>query len=298
MQGNDAAAIVTVGIPFLNAEKYLEMAITSVFAQTLANWQLILIDDGSSDDSLEIARSFTTDPRVTVVSDGMNLGLAARLNQISEVATTPFLARMDADDLMSTFRLEMQVTYILQHAEIDLTATGLISMSDACDYQGHRFSPWSSASTCSFLMHKTSIAHATVLGRTEWFIRNPYRSKFERSEDIELWVRATERKDLKIAFLADNLYFYREFESTASQKTRASIKSHRRIAREYPMTFRERSRVSARLALAHTISVLSTSRLVRTLIQRRRNSNIASSENRELFEIELLKVSALHSSLS
>lgn len=296
MQRDNETAIVTVGISFLNAEKYLRQAIYSVFAQTITNWRLVLINDGSEDASLQIAKSFASDTRVTLLSDGLNLGLAARLNQISELATTPFIARMDADDLMSTHRLETQIHYLTSHPKVDLTATGLISMSDASEYQGQRFSPWSWASTYSILTHKTGIAHATVLGRTEWFIRNPYRSNFDRAEDIELWVRTNEKQDLKIALIADALYYYREFDSTSTQKSNKSNRSIRQIANENPMNIWENLKFQGRLGLVQLVSIFSAMRTVRVIRQRRRNAEYSSEENRKLFEIELSKINELDSS--
>ena len=296
MQRDNETAIVTVGISFLNAEKYLRQAIYSVFAQTITNWRLVLINDGSEDASLQIAKSFASDTRVTLLSDGLNLGLAARLNQISELATTPFIARMDADDLMSTHRLETQIHYLTSHPKVDLTATGLISMSDASEYQGQRFSSWSWASTYSILTHKTGIAHATVLGRTEWFIRNPYRRNFDRAEDIELWVRTNEKQDLKIALIAETLYFYREFDSTSAQKSNKSNRSMRQIANENPMNIWENLKFQGRLGLVQLVSIFAAMRTVRVIRQRRRNAEYSSEENRKLFEIELLKINELDSS--
>ena len=89
---------ITIGIPFYNAEAYLADAIRSVFAQTYEDWELILIDDGSTDNSLAIARS-VDDPRVRVYSDGKNKKLASRLNELTQLATYEFIARMDADDV-------------------------------------------------------------------------------------------------------------------------------------------------------------------------------------------------------
>jgi glycosyltransferase involved in cell wall biosynthesis len=293
MHRDDVTAVVTIGIPFLNAEKYLRHAIHSVFSQTITNWRLILMDDGSEDASFQIAKSFTGDPRVTLISDGSNLGLAVRLNQISELATTPFIARMDADDLMSTLRIETQIEYLTSHPKVDITATGIISMSDSCEYQGRRFSPSSSASTYSILTQKLGIVHATILGRTEWFVRNPYRSNFDRAEDIELWVRTNEKQDLKVAFIPANLYFYREFDSTSSEKTSGSIRSMRKIASEYPMNIWERFKASSRLSLVQTISILSASRFLRLMVQRKRNMDHSSEENQKLFELELSKIGEL-----
>lgn len=290
MPNTDETAIVTVGIPFLNAENYLKMAIASVFAQTLTNWHLILMDDGSTDDSLRIAQSFSADPRVTVVSDGLHLGLATRLNQISGLATTPYIARMDADDLMSTNRLRTQVDYLITHPNTDLTATGLISMSNSCDYQGYRYSLWPSPTTYSILSHKIGIAHATVLGRTEWFIRNPYRNGFDRAEDVELWVRTNNKDDLKIDLIEGNLYFYREYGSTSSKNAMLSVKSHRLIAGQFPMSHRERFHIYWRLALTKFASLLTVAGFIRITIQRRRNSHLKSDEHSKYLKLELSKI--------
>jgi len=82
---------VTIGLPFYNAEKYLTDAIRAVFAQTHQHWELILIDDGSTDGSLKIAKS-VQDPRVRVYSDGKNKKLAARLNEITKLAKYEYIA--------------------------------------------------------------------------------------------------------------------------------------------------------------------------------------------------------------
>ena len=91
--------LLTVGIPFHNNEKTLLDAIRSIFSQTFQDWELILVDDGSTDDSLKLALS-VEDPRVRVLpSDDQNRLLAARLNEITQAARGEFIARMDADDL-------------------------------------------------------------------------------------------------------------------------------------------------------------------------------------------------------
>ena len=119
--------LVAVGIPFRNAEKTLEDAIRSVFAQTVQEWELFLVDDGSTDRSLEIAHA-VRDPRVNVVSDGCKRTLAPRLNQISWLASAPLLARMDADDLMHPARLERQVAYLEKKPEVDVVGSAVVSV--------------------------------------------------------------------------------------------------------------------------------------------------------------------------
>ena len=113
---------VTIGIPFLNARRYLEDAVRSVFAQTHGDWELLLIDDGSTDGSIAVVRHLD-DPRVRVLGDGSNRGLCARLNQIASLAQGTYLARMDADDLMHPERIERQLKFLRANPNVDLIDT-------------------------------------------------------------------------------------------------------------------------------------------------------------------------------
>ena len=98
--------MVTIGLPFYNAEKYLALAIESVLQQTYTNWELLLLDDGSTDNSLSIAQSYAQkDSRIKVISDGKNKNLATRLNELPSLAQGLYLARMDADDIMHSARI-------------------------------------------------------------------------------------------------------------------------------------------------------------------------------------------------
>src|ERR1035438_10086132 len=90
---------VTIVTPFRDPGSCFELALKSVFAQTLTNWELILIDDGSRDESLSFARSLR-DPRVRVFSDGRRRRQQVRRNEAIALASAPYIALMDADDIM------------------------------------------------------------------------------------------------------------------------------------------------------------------------------------------------------
>lgn len=201
---------VTVCIPFYNAESTLLDAVRSVFAQTHEYWELILIDDGSTDSSLEIAQSIN-DPRVTVYSDGKNRRLAARLNESTKLAQYDFIARMDADDMMSPVRLEQQLKLLTSKPEIDLVSTGLCSLSDNYEPVGIRCVDTEHKITeVGLLNGRAGIVHASLLGRRAWFERNPYKESMVKSQDTNLWVRSYSKNDLHVAFLTEPLYYYRE----------------------------------------------------------------------------------------
>ncbi|MFT7251618.1 MAG: glycosyltransferase involved in cell wall biosynthesis [Flavobacterium sp.] len=230
---------ITIGIPFYNAESYLGDAIRSVFAQTYQDWELILIDDGSTDRSLEIARS-VDDARVRVYSDGKNRKLASRLNEIVKLAKYDLIARMDADDLMASDRLEKQIKILTENPKIDLVSTGLYSISDKMELKGAR---WHSSKTISFdeILHRKGcgVVHAAVLGRKKWFERNPYDINLKVAQDYELWVRTSFKNDFKIYLIQFPLYFYREEGSVSAEKVLLSYINEKKMYKLYsPKNYR------------------------------------------------------------
>lgn len=209
---------VSIGISFYNAESTLLDAIRSIFSQSYQNWELILVDDGSTDHSLEIAKSID-DPRIRVYSDGKNLRLAARLNQITKLAKYDFIMRMDADDLISPVRLEKQLNLLLTQPDIDLVATGICSLNDEYEPMGIRCVAENHTITASRLLSGSAgIPHASIMGRRVWFERNPYKESMIKSQDTNLWVRSYSKNDLSIAFLREPLYYYREDGNITKQK--------------------------------------------------------------------------------
>lgn len=220
---------VTVGISFFNAEKTLGDALRSVFAQTFSNWELVLLDDGSTDRSLAIARS-VRDPRVRVFSDGENRGLSFRLNQIADLAEGKFLARMDADDLMHPRRIERQMEYLEKHPDVQVLGTATITIDGRSNPLGLRGDGEIDGSAYSVLKGPPLI-HPTVMARTSWFRENRYDGGYVRAEDHELWVRTAGRSML--GRISDPLFFYREEEQVVLGKYLRTCQTDRRIVREY-----------------------------------------------------------------
>lgn len=202
---------ITIGIPFYNAEEYLEGAICSVLAQTHTSWELILIDDGSTDRSLEIAKLYAkNDSRIRVLSDGENKKLASRLNQIICEAKYDFIARMDGDDLIPNDRIEKQLAFLLEYPEYDLVSTSLLSISNSNELIGLRSYPPKKPSKAEVLLCKSNIVHASILARSTWYHRNNYNEETVVAQDYELWLKAAIKNDLQIGFINDYLYYYRE----------------------------------------------------------------------------------------
>jgi glycosyltransferase involved in cell wall biosynthesis len=221
---------ITVGIPFHNAEATLPDAIRSVFAQSYADWELLLVDDGSDDRSLELARA-VKDPRVRVIADGARRRLPARLNQIVAEARFGCLARMDADDLMSPRRFDRQIR-ALDETGADIVTSSMAMLSAALQPIGIRSGkPTISARA---ICRGQSFAHAPLMAKTAWFVRNRYDEASMRVEDAELWLRAFRSGELttgSVLGIEEPLYFCREEAGISAGKVLVAHANLRRLIR-------------------------------------------------------------------
>ncbi|WP_201615699.1 glycosyltransferase family 2 protein [Psychrobacter urativorans] len=200
---------VTIGIPFYNAESTLLDAVRSVFAQTHESWELILIDDGSTDRSLELARSIR-DPRVTVYSDGTNRKLAGRLNQLVGLAKYDFIARMDADDMMAPNRIETLLEILYADEKYDLASCGTYSIRNNGTFNGYRGSDEKNYTFEGLLNKSQRFLHAGLVARKSWYERNRYNELLPLGQDSDLWLRAAKVGDFRAISIKEPLYMYRE----------------------------------------------------------------------------------------
>jgi glycosyltransferase involved in cell wall biosynthesis len=197
---------VTIAIPFYNPGSAFELALKSVFAQTFTDWELLLLDDGGSDGSMELVRRLN-DPRVVIHSDGEQHGLSRRLNNAAALARGEYLFRMDADDLMHPERVAEQLAVLCASPPNTVVGSSAYSIDAGTAVVGYRPAPKTQqrgyAARYSFL-------HPTVAASTAWFRENPYSAEpiFRRCEDAELWCRSTGHSVFR--WIERPLMFYRE----------------------------------------------------------------------------------------
>lgn len=222
-------ATVTIGIPFYNNETTLRNAIQSVINQTFQDWLLILMNDGSTDQSLEIAKQFES-KKVIVFDDGENKGLISRLNQLIDMCESPFFVRMDSDDIMVPERLEKQISLLVRDTEVDLTGSSAYIIDEKNRITGIRMTSFKSVSLDNILK-KGLFIHPTVTGRTKWFKKYKYKHEFDRAEDLELWCRSC--KTSNFVTIEEPLLFYRDPAKMNLTKYKDSSKTVRRIIKLY-----------------------------------------------------------------
>ena len=194
-------------------EKTILKTIKSVLKQTYTNWELIIVDDGSTDSSLAEIKKID-DQRIKVISRE-NKGLPASLNQIVKIAQGKYLARMDADDLMFPDRIEKQMEYLEENPVVDLLGSGVICIDENDNKLGERC-PSLQIETAFDIFKGEVIYHPTLMGKTEWFKNNPYDESYIRSEDFELWCRTA--GNAIIHNLPEPLLYYREYSGNTTLK--------------------------------------------------------------------------------
>ena len=217
---NTGSPLVSVLMPFLNGGDGFKAALQSILNQTYDNWELLLCDDGSSDGSLELARSIR-DERITAWSDGKRKGLAERLNECIDRARGEFIARMDADDVSYPERFRCQVEFLSTHPEIDLVGCSMLIFGEDGDSLGKRRLPAKHEQIVANPSLGFGVAHPTWMARAPWFHQHRYDASAVRYEDVELLYRSY--KTSRFANLPELLYGYREMRGGFHKRLKTRI---------------------------------------------------------------------------
>ena len=198
--------VVTVLMPVFNNSPYLRVAIESILFQTFRNFEFLLIDDGSTDDSSRIIQSYA-DSRIILVSNGANMGLVDTLNKGLQLARGRYVARMDADDISHPQRLARQVAYLENHP--DVVVCGSWIKGFGTQHFVKRY-PLSDESIRAHLLFESALAHPSIMIRREIFVSHRlfYDNAYSGAEDFELWTRIP--RSFKFANIDRVLLLYRQ----------------------------------------------------------------------------------------
>jgi len=199
--------LITVALPVFNGGKTLGVAIQSVLSQSHANFELIIFDDASTDNSLEVARSFD-DKRIIIIPGNKNIGLSAGLNMIATRAQAEYMARMDQDDICFPDRLEKQLRFLVANPKVDLLATATLVFDEDHYVLGILPVKPKHDEICRRPLSGFYMPHPTWMGHIRWFRDNPYQSSADGAEDQNLLFRSYRHSHY--ACLPEPLLAYRE----------------------------------------------------------------------------------------
>jgi glycosyltransferase involved in cell wall biosynthesis len=228
---------VSVVMPVYNGEKHLNASIKSILEQEFRDFEFIIINDGSTDNSLPIIHSYK-DNRIRLVDFKKKSGLISALNVGFESATGQYAARMDCDDISSSNRLKVQVSFMNKHAVIGACGSFYYLL------RGKKKAlvdlPVYNKDIQSFLLFNSPIAHPTAMLRMNLIrkFKLYYSSMYTYAEDYDLWSRISLYADL--ANISIPLLTYRMHEkqiSTASSSHEKKVESVSAIRKRHLMNF-------------------------------------------------------------
>ncbi|MFM7054143.1 MAG: glycosyltransferase family 2 protein [Bacteroidota bacterium] len=224
--------LVSVLMPCYNAEAFLVEAIESILNQTYRNLEVVLLDDGSKDQTKNIISDYAKrDSRVKPVFNDSNLGLIRTLNKGLDLSSGDYIARMDADDVSLPHRIEVLVGVLEADKSLDLASAGCYSLSEsghkmarvypkACTAKGLKF-------VCFF---STPVLHPCVLFRKSLMIEDRFDEEYLHSEDYEIFSRLL-LKGKRFVTIEVPLYMLRKnFQSVSHKFESIQISTHNRIS--------------------------------------------------------------------
>lgn len=208
-------ARVTVCMAAHNAAKTISAACQSIISQTEQDWQLIVIDDGSDDETAGLVEGLV-DPRVKLITNPTNVGLAESLNRAVDCARGPYIARMDADDVAFPERFARQLQFIMANPDVDVVGSNAIVFDDERGAMGATSVPLAHAAIVKSPARGIPLLHPLWFGKTAWFHKNRYDPAFRKAQDYELLLRSA--KGSRFANQPDILLAYRYPKMSAAKR--------------------------------------------------------------------------------
>jgi len=208
---------VSVIFPVYNCEKFIGKAIKSVLQQSFSDFELIIINDGSTDKT-EFAILAFADPRIIYIKNQINKGLIFSLNRAIELAQGKYIARMDADDICLPERLAKQKNFLDQNENVSVAATTI----DFINEQGEKTGVWNldrktitAEQIKKQMLYENCIAHPTVMMRAGILKNLKYNEQQKNIEDYDLWLRVLNR-GMSIAKIDEPLLLYRTHDESVT----------------------------------------------------------------------------------
>lgn len=231
MKKSNDENLVSVIIPCFNHEQYIEAAIVSVFKQTYQNFELIVIDDCSSDSSTEIIRRLQRKYNFIFIKHDLNLGVSKTLNQGVSIANGNFIAFLSSDDYWHQCKLEKQVAYLLRNSNVVACGTKAQLVDSENNFISHFSENLKAGPGVDFqLGFYDFFVRRKTISPSLMFSKNKI-TLFDDGflvEDLKLWLDMT-IDDQKIGVIDEQLLFYRTHEGNTHKKTKQLVEQHLKI---------------------------------------------------------------------
>ncbi len=211
---NEMTTPITVLMSVYNGMPYLQDAIDGILKQTFTDFKFLIFDDASTDGTGQLLAQYALqDPRIEIVTNDLNYGLGANLARGVEMAQTPWIARMDADDIAVPNRLELQLEYVSKHHDVSILGGYAIDIDNQGNIISTRKVP-TSHQKIKQLVWTNPFIHGTVFFKRESILQvGSYSRQLPKRQDYQLWFRCA-KANLQFANLSTPLIYYRFTDNT------------------------------------------------------------------------------------
>ncbi|AAM30837.1 glycosyltransferase family 2 protein [Methanosarcina mazei] len=225
--------LISVVMSAYNSEKFISDSISSILDQTYENWELIIINDASSDNTLKIVNQFSEkDPRIKVIDNENNLGLTISLNIGINNSKGEFIARLDSDDFAEPSRLEKELDHLHAYPEAGLVGSGAHLINSSGNKIGSMNVMSQPYFVNRFLINLNPFIHSSIMVRKKALDNvGSYREKFRYSQDYDLILRLSDK--YKLSNIALPLIRWRVSDSSVTMQHHTLQRIYADIAREF-----------------------------------------------------------------
>ncbi len=210
---NEHKPLISIIMPARNAGDFVVEAVKSIQHQTIPDWEFLIMDDGSMDDTGNILDEFAArDQRIQVFHNKSSKGISTSLNQLLRAAKGKYIARMDADDISLPYRFEKQIAYLDEHP--DVVACG--GSAHMIDGQGKVFAeklfPTDPTVLYDMIMRMVPIQHPIMMARAHVMKKYRYDETMSTAEDVDMFFKLLQ--DGNLGNVADTIYKYRKADTS------------------------------------------------------------------------------------
>lgn len=233
--GKTSKPLISVVMSVFNSESYVKEAIDSILNQTLGDFEFIILDDGSTDGSVDIIQKYT-DSRIHFIRNERNLGLRDSLNRGIRLAEGKYIARMDSDDIASAKRFEIQAGYMEQHPDVVMCGGNINYLIDGKLKKNKEIFPLSFQEIRIALIRYNCFFHPTVMLRTDFVREHELYYQRTFADDYDLWIRIMNQAVLSgklMINLPEIFLYYRIHSANFGKRKREIAREVADIQKEY-----------------------------------------------------------------
>ena len=214
--------MLSIILPFRNAQPYLIKCLDSIKKQTFKSWKLYMVDDASTDNSYLIAKNYLTkcipQNKFFLAKNRIKKGITKSLNYLINISNSKYIARVDADDINHPLRFQEQMKVINSNKNLDVIGTGAIIIDKSGNFIETQIMPETDGLIKKNLFKKNCFFHSSVIMKRDFLLKNNlYNETYINGQDYDLWLRGSE-KSLYYNIKKPLIYYRRNYKNFSMVK--------------------------------------------------------------------------------